>query len=159
MDTEIRDLEKKIFSTFAEVASSIGYSPMHGQIIGALTVRGKTLCLQDIAEATGYSVSMISLSLDLLEVLGIIKKIKKVGDRKLYVEFSGDLLEALKSAILLKLSKSINTSLEGFEEGKKKLEGRKDKESVQVLKSIGTLETDIRRLKRYVDLLSKTRLP
>lgn len=159
MSQEVQDIERKIFSTFAEVASSLGYSPLHGQIIAVLMVRGKSLSLQEIARETGYSVSMVSLSLDLLEVLGIIRKIKKTADRKLYVELSGDLLEALKNAILLKLSKSITSSLEEFAEGKRKLESISGEESEGVLKTIETLEREIKRLKTYVDILSQARLP
>lgn len=157
--SEIQDIEKRIFATFAEVASSIGYSPLHGQIIGVLLVKDRPLSLQEVAKETGYSASMISLSIDLLEVLGIVKKIKKIGDRKLYLELSGDLLEALKNAILVKLQKSISGSLAEFEDGKKKLGELPGEESKRVLKTIDTLEKEIKRLKGYVDLLSKTRLP
>ena len=72
-----KEIEEKILDRFAEVASSIGYSPLHGKIIGVLIVRGKPMSLQEVAKATGYSSSMVSLSLDLLELLGIIKKGKK----------------------------------------------------------------------------------
>ncbi|MBL7160423.1 MAG: hypothetical protein ISS93_01060 [Candidatus Aenigmarchaeota archaeon] len=159
MENEIHEIEKKIFSTFAEVASSIGYSPLHGQIIGVLLVKGKVLSLQEIARETGYSSGMISLSLDLLEVLGVVKKIKKTADRKLYVELSGDLLECLKNAITLKLSKSISSSLTEFEGEKKKLEKIPGTESERVLETIQTLENEIKRLRSYVDLLSKAGLP
>ena len=159
MSQEILDIEKRIFSTFAEVASTIGYSPLHGHIIGVLLVRGKPLSQQELARETGYSTSMISLSLDLLEVLGIIKKIKKSGDRKLYIELGADLLESLKSAILVKLDKSIRNSLNEFSEGKKRLENLKGPEKERALKTIQVLEKHVSRLKTYVNILSKTRLP
>ena len=154
-----KDIENKILDTFADVASSIGYSPIHGKIIGILLVKDQTLSLQELAEKTGYSASMVSLSLDLLEVLGIIKKVKKTADRKLYVELSGDLLECLKRAILIKLEKSITTSLQEFEDSKKQLDGLEGKEKDRVLKTINVLEEQINRLNSYVKLLSKTRLP
>lgn len=159
MDAKIEQIEKKIFSTFGEVASAIGYSPLHGQIIAVLLVKGKPMSLQDIAQETGYSSSMISLSLDLLEVLGVVKTIKKAGDRKLYVELSGDLLESLKNAILVKLSKSISSSLVEFEEGKKVLESIQGEDSKRVGQTIATLESQVQRLKTYVDILSKAKLP
>ncbi|MBI4021464.1 MAG: hypothetical protein HY369_04410 [Candidatus Aenigmarchaeota archaeon] len=159
MTDQIREVEKKIFSTFSDVASSIGYSPLHGHIIGVLLVKGKPLSLQDLAKETGYSSSMISLSLDLLQILGVVKKIKRAADRKLYVELTGDLLEALKHAVLTKLSKSIATSIRDFEEGRKALQPLQGPERDRVLKTIQTLETQIKRLKTYVDLLSKAGLP
>jgi len=150
MDSET---EHSILATFGQVAESIGYSQVHGKIIGALLVNKKEMSLQDIAKKTGYSVPMISLSLDLLEVLGVVKKSRKPGDRNVYAKLSGDLLECLKKAFVIKLEKSISDSLSGFEEIKLKA---KDAES---RKALETLEKEIRRLERYVGLLSKIRLP
>jgi len=116
-----KNLEEKIYSTFSEVASSIGYSPLHGRIIGVLLVKGRPLSLQELAKETGYSSSMISLSLDLLEVLGVIKKIKKTGDRQLYIILQGDLLEILKNAIVTKVTKSVSSTLADFQESRKDL--------------------------------------
>jgi len=147
------ETEHSILSTFGQVAESIGYSQVHGKIIGALLVNKKEMSLQDIAKKTGYSVPMISLSLDLLEVLGVVKKSRKQGDRNVYAKLSGDLLECLKKAFVIKLEKSISESLAGFKEIKLKA---RDSES---RKALETLEKEIRRLDRYVSLLSKIRLP
>ena len=148
------EIEQNILSTFGQVAESIGYSQVHGKIIGVLLIRGGEMSLQDIAKRTGYSLGMISLSLDLLEVLGVVKKIKKSGDRNVYAKLSGDLLECLKKAFVIKLEKSISDSLSGFEEIRKS--GRA---SPEARKALEKLEKEIRRLERYVSLLSKIRLP
>jgi DNA-binding transcriptional regulator GbsR (MarR family) len=149
-----RHLEGKILDIFSDVASSIGYSPLHGKIIGVLLVSQKQMSLQELAKRTGYSVSMVSLSLDLLEVLGVIKKVKKTGDRKLYVELSGDLLECLKRAFVMKLEKSISQSLAEFENLKKT--GKADGSAKKTLE---VLEKEIKRLETYINLLSKIKLP
>lgn len=149
-----KNIESKIYSIFSEVASSIGYSPLHGKIIGVLLVRGKPMSLDELAKETRYSNSMVSLSLDLLDVLGIIKRVKKTGDRKLYVKLSGDLLECLKKAITIKLEKGIDTALSDFELEKKKL-----KPGNPALKIIETLEAEIKRMEKYVKLLSGIRPP
>jgi DNA-binding transcriptional regulator GbsR (MarR family) len=149
-----KGLEGKILDTFADVASSIGYSPLHGKIIGVLLVKDRSMSLQEIANETGYSSSMVSLSLDLLEVLGVIKKVKKTADRKLYIELSGDLLECLKKAFVMRLDKSISQSLQEFE----KL--RESAKSDQVAeKTLSILEKEIKRLETYINLLSKINLP
>src|SRR3989344_1846402 len=129
MSTPERDIESKIFSTFAEVARSIGYSPLHGKLIGVLLVKNRPVSLQEIAQETGYSAGMISLSLDLLEVLSVIKRVKKEGDRQLYVALSGDLLECLKNAITIKVEKSIRDSLLDFEKAKDQLAKMNGKEA------------------------------
>ncbi|MBI4175821.1 MAG: hypothetical protein HY518_01340 [Candidatus Aenigmarchaeota archaeon] len=153
------DIEKKIYSIFAEVASSIGYSPLHGMIIGVLLVKGKPVSLQEVAEETGYSASMISLSIDLLEVLGIIKRVKKEADRKLYLTLQGDMLESLKSAIVIRLKKSITNSLLEFGEAKESLGSIEGEDKERMDKVIHTLEGEIKRLEKYVNLLSGIRLP
>lgn len=146
-------LEQSVLSVFGQVAESIGYSQVHGKIIGVLLVRGE-MSLQDIAKKTRYSVPMISLSLDLLDVLGVVKKSKRPGDRNLYVALSGDLLECLKKAFVMKLEKSIAESISGFGELRKRSRGDKEAE-----KALDVLEKEIKRLDRYVRVLSRIRLP
>lgn len=158
MTTE-SDIQNKIYSTFASVANSIGYSPLHGKIIGVLLVKNRPISLQELAKETGYSISMLSLSLDFLEILGVIKKIKKEADRKLYVSLGGDLLECLKRAITIKIEKSVASSLSDFEESKKELAKLDSKEKAEVMKTLEILEDQIKRLNRYVKLLAEIRLP
>jgi DNA-binding transcriptional regulator GbsR (MarR family) len=158
-DGEIREIEKKIYDTFSELAKSMGFSPIHGNIIAALIVGGGSLPLQEIAKKTGYSISMVSLSMDLLEILGIVKKVKKSRDRKLYIELSGNLLESLKRIFLMRVKKGISESLLEFEQGKGRLQKLQGRDKEDVLKAIETLENEIKRLEKYVSLLSEIKLP
>jgi DNA-binding transcriptional regulator GbsR (MarR family) len=152
-------IEEKIYSTFSGIASSIGYSPLHGRIIGVLLVQGREVSLQELARETGYSVSMISLSLDLLELLGVIKRVKKTGDRNLYIVLQGDLLECLKNAIILRVKKSIDSTLLDFGERRKGLKKLRGEEKRKMLRTLDVLERETKRLEKYVRLLSGTRLP
>ncbi len=154
-----KKLEERIFSIFSELASTLGYSPIHGKIIGALLVEGKEVPLQDLARRVHYSPGMISLSLDLLEVLGVIKKIKKPGDRRLYVKLDGDLLEILKSAVIIKVKHGIDESLKDLEENKREVSRLSGHDRKSLSKTIGILEREIKRLEHYVNLLSGIKLP
>lgn len=153
------EIEEQIFSVFSELASTLGYSPINGKIIGALLVEGRMLSLQGLARKTRYSSGMISLSLDLLEVLGVIKKVKKHGDRKLYVRLDGDLLEILKKAVILKVKKGIDDSLRDLERERKDVRKLSEKERKSVSKTLETFEKEIKRLEHYIGLLSEIRLP
>ena len=159
MSTPERLIERHIYDTFAEVAASLGYSPLHGKIIAALLVHGKPMSLQELAEATGYSPSMVSLSLDLLEVLNIVKKIKKTADRKLYIEFQGDLLGALKNAIAFRVERGITSSLADFAAQRQKLERLSGPDKERALRTLSILEAQLQRLQTYVNLLAKIKLP
>ncbi len=159
MTSPEKDIERKIFNTFAEVARSIGYSPLHGKLIGVLLVKGKPVSLQELAKETGYSAGMVSLSLDLLELLSVIKRVKKEGDRQLYISLAGDLLECLKNAITLKVEKSIKESLIDFEAAKDQLSKMKGEQTENTKKTLEILESELNRLHKYISLLSEIRLP
>ncbi|MEM5872417.1 MAG: hypothetical protein QXD55_00940 [Candidatus Aenigmatarchaeota archaeon] len=151
----IETIEKDIYASFATIASTIGYSEIHGRIIAALMVSGKKLSLQELAKKTGYSISTLSLSLDLLEFFGMIKKVKNVGDRKLYIELQGNLLEGLKRAFIVKIQKSISDSLNKFNEYKKILKKSKEKNKKNVINVLNILENEIKKLDKYINVLSK----
>ena len=143
------DAEEKIHSTFAAVAASLGYSEVHGRIISALLVAGKPLCMEDLSQQTKYSPASISLSLDLLEIIGIIKKLKDPGDRKLYARLEGDIIEGLRNAMILKLQKEINSTLT-------ELGSMKD---AKTKKAVATVEKEVKRLQEYVRRLSEVKVP
>jgi DNA-binding transcriptional regulator GbsR (MarR family) len=155
---KVEDIEKDIYSSFASIASTIGYSEIHGRIIAALMVSGKKLSLQDLAKKTGYSISTLSLSLDLLEFFGMIKKLKNAGDRKLYIELHGDLLEGLKRAFVVRIQKSVTDNLKRFEEYKESLKASGDKDKKRVMIALNILEDEVVRLDKYINLLAKLKL-
>lgn len=144
------DAEKEIYSLFSNVASSLGYSEVHGRTIAALLVAGKPVSLDELRKRIGYSAASVSLSLDFLEMLGVVRRIKKPMDKKLYIELQGDLLECLRKAILFKTEKNIYTTLREFE---------KYKDNGDTKEAIRILEAELKRLHRYMGLLSKVRLP
>lgn len=149
----------RVYATFGDVAKTIGYSPIHGKIIAALVANNKRMSLQKLAMETGYSTSMISLSLDLLEMMGVVRKSRKTGDRNLYVSLQGDLLETLKNAIMMRISKSIVATIDDFRDNRKELEELPEEVRKRAEKSIAILEKEVKRLERYVNILSGARLP
>jgi len=158
-DSEETRIESKILSTFANVASTLGYSDLHGKIIAILLVAGGPITLDEVAKKTGYSRAMVSLSLDLLEVFGVVKKIKKTADRKLYVQLEGDLLECLKKAVMLRIQKAIVDSLQEFKGNREALQKLKGEKKARVVRTLDILEKQINRLNDYIIELSKIGLP
>ena len=142
------NIEEKVHGTFAATASSIGYNEVHGRIISALLVENKALSLQELSKKTGYSLASISLSLDLLELVGIIRKTKQ--NRKLYAKLEGDILEGLRNALLFKIQKNIIMTLAEFE---------KYKSDKNAKKTIVVLEKEIKRLEEYVNKLAEVKIP
>ena len=142
--------EEKIHSTFASVATSLGYSEVHGRIISALLIADKPLSMDELIKQTKYSSASISLSLDLLEILGIVKKMKDRGDRKLYARIEGDLIEGLRNAMIMKLQKEISSTL---------AELNSLKTSAKTKKMVAIVEKEVRRLHEYFQHLSEVKVP
>lgn len=155
-ESEIRE---KIFSTFANIANSLGYSEVYGRIIACLLMHDEPISLSQVAKETNYSSSMVSLSIDFLDTIGMVKRIKKPGDRKLYLQSNGSLLDGLKKALLVRVKKNISNSLQKFDGYKKELKRLKGKESKKLLKAVGKLESEIRRMNKYIKVLSQLKLP
>jgi DNA-binding transcriptional regulator GbsR (MarR family) len=155
---EENEIKEKIYSTFADIASSLGYSEVYGRIIACLLIHEGPVALNDISKETGYSASMVSLSVDFLETVGMIKRVKKPGDKKLYLQSNGSLLDGLKKAIIVRIDKSVSNSLQEFEKYKKEIKKLKNKESEKLLKAVEILEKEIKRMNNYIKVLSKIQL-
>ena len=97
--------------------------------------------------------SSISISIDLLELVGIVRKVKNLGDRKVYVKLEGDLIESLKKAFMLKMQKEIfvtKMELEKFKATAKDANTRR---------TIETLQKEVGRLQDYINKLADVEIP
>ncbi len=149
MESNYNEAEEKIHSTFASVAASLGYSEVHGRIISALLVADRPLSMDELIKQTKYSPASISLSLDLLEIMGIVKKMKDRGDRKLYARLDGDLIEGLRNAMMMKLQKEISSTLAELESLK----------NSRTKKAVAAVEREVKRLQEYIRRLSEVSVP
>jgi DNA-binding transcriptional regulator GbsR (MarR family) len=149
-----------LYASFANVAALMGYSEVHGRIIAALTASKEPVSLGDLAKETGYALSSISTSLDLLEVLGMIRRVKVAGDRRVYVQLDGDLLEGLKRAIVAKGKKGVDNAFAEFPHLEEAIRGMPDDpDRAKVQNILDTLRGELERLQMYLDLLGGIELP
>jgi len=154
-----KKIKERIYSIFADLANCLGYSDVYGRVIACLLIHNNPVSLSEVARETNYSPSMVSLSIDFLESIGMVKKVKKPGDRKLYLQATGNLLDAVKKIIIDKVEKKVNETLEEFSECRKELKKLKGEESKRLLKAINVLEKEIRRMEKYIRILSRVKLP
>ena len=88
----------------------------------------------------------------------MVKRIKKPGDRKLYLEYDGNLLDGLRKALLVRIEKKISNSLQEFDEYRKEIKKSKKKDAKILLRSIDKLEEEMKKMEKYVKILSKFKL-
>jgi len=135
---------EKVYEIFGNLVSTLGYSRVHASILASLFIH-KKLSLKELSEKTKYSLPSISLSLDLLELLGLVRRFRKDKSKEVYVELEGDLLLALKKVVLMKINRGIKIAIE-------ELKSEKSKDAKKI-------ESEILRLKKYVDALNKVKIP
>ena len=154
------EIKGRIYTAFASTASGLGYSEVHGRIIGCLLITPNPVSLSTIAKETGYSPSMISLSLDFLENLDMIERARKHGDRRLYVRMKGDLMKSLRKAVRGKLDKSVADSKKDFDSYKREIRKLPEsEEKTKLLERVDVLDKEVKRFQRYVWLISKITPP
>ena len=73
-----------LLDNFELLFKARGMSALHGRVFGTLLISDKALSQEEIAEKTGYSIPAISIALDELSRLRLIRKERKSGDRKYY---------------------------------------------------------------------------
>lgn len=147
------EVRKNVCSTFASVATSLGYSEVHGRVVAALMAAGDKLSLQEISSMTSYAPSSVSASLDLLELVGIVKKVKTAGDRKVYARLDGDLIATLRNAFLFKVKKETSEKTAELQEFRSQARDKKTREM------LCRLEAEIQRLDAYLGALEKVEVP
>ena len=88
-----------LLSNFEVLFKARGLSAVHGRLFGALILSDTALSQEQLAKQTSYSIPAVSLSLDELTRLRLIKKTRKRGDRKNYYTTDADLVQIFRKFI------------------------------------------------------------
>jgi len=102
------EVEKEILNLLARLTFSIGLGEAVGMVLGTLILLKTPLSQRDISILTGYSPGIVSMSLSKLENLGIVRVVKKVGKKKLYIVTS-NLLDIIEVFLRETLDKQLLT--------------------------------------------------
>ncbi len=78
-----------VLANFEVLFKARGLSAVHGRVFGTLLLSGAQMTQKQIARESGYSVPAVSIALDELVKLGLVKKRKK--QRTFYYSADADL--------------------------------------------------------------------
>jgi len=84
MKVSLRNVEKEFIDLASSLTYSLGIGEAAGKIWATLVLIDKPLSQQELKELTNYSLSVISVNLSILEKWGLIRRVGKIGKRKLY---------------------------------------------------------------------------
>ncbi|HIQ38904.1 MAG TPA: ArsR family transcriptional regulator [Methanothermococcus okinawensis] len=114
----MEEIKKTIIELFSDIAEIHGHSKSLGKIYAILYLADKPLCIEDIVKELGMSKGNVSMNLNKLVDIGLVKKIWIKGDRKNYYKCVGS-FSSYKDIVKRKYE-TISNACEKLEKLKKK---------------------------------------
>ena len=142
MRVGVDEAKRIMMEHFADTARRFGLSELYGYIYGVLFFEDEPLSLGKIAERTGYSLSHVSTALKLLENIGLVKRIKKPGDKRAYYTAIKNIREWRKEAYYKKIEEDVRQTRKSL---LKALEAIGDDESEEAVKIKERIEFSLQR--------------
>ncbi|RLF77965.1 GbsR/MarR family transcriptional regulator [Thermococci archaeon] len=132
----VDEAKRIMMEHFANTARRFGLSELYGYIYGLLFFEDEPLSLGEIAERTGYSLSHVSTALKLLEKIGLVKRIKKPGDKRAYYTAIKNIREWRKEAYYKKIEEDIRQTRENLLRALKEIENDESEEAKKIRQRI-----------------------
>jgi DNA-binding transcriptional regulator GbsR (MarR family) len=144
---------RHIIDACVQFAKSKGYSDACGVLRGTLFLADGPLSLDDLAEKTGYSKSTVCLNMNLLENLGIAKRIVVPGDKRSRYAIVTD-PNSMKASLLTNIKREVQLLLNAFDltENDLKTKGV-DAEIIQA--RVTTIKQFYKQIDQILDLIDK----
>ncbi|NHJ47557.1 MAG: hypothetical protein FK733_07205 [Asgard group archaeon] len=109
-------MEKTAKEDFIEFLTNLcrlnGYDELSSRIIALLYIEPKEISLEELAKNTGYSLSAVSMTMKSLDNLGMIKRMRKPGTRKVFFYFEKNFMGKIVEFLSRKLESYIRATKE-----------------------------------------------
>ncbi len=132
----VEEAKRIMMEHFANTARKFGLNELYGYIYGVLFFEDEPLSLGEIAERTGYSHSHVSTALKLLESIGLVKRVKKPGDKKAYFTAIKNIREWRREAYYKKIEEDVRQTRESLLKALEAIEGDESEEADKIRERI-----------------------
>ena len=89
----MKSIEKEFVDFYINVGKSWGLDILSSKLMGMLYLEPKEICIEKLAEKTGYSLASISNKMRFLEATGMVQRIKKAGSKKVFYYMEKDCIK------------------------------------------------------------------
>lgn len=144
---KIEDIEQSFIDRTGKISKQWGLGEPAGRVWAALLFADTPLSQRQIAKKTGYSLSLVSPSLKILDKLNMVKPIRGKGKEKLY-ELAVSFIEAFNGLVKRFLEQDVKPLIEQLEEVPEIKDANKRNKLVKLVKEYKSLEM-------YLSLFSK----
>jgi len=147
------DIRRHIVNACIKWARMKGYSDSTGLLRGLAVLAKEPVSLDELAEETGYSKSTVSANMNLLESLGLIKRIVMPGDKRhLYLPITDP--EIIRTNMLDAINKEMQLFCEALARTENDLKAG-GSEVRYLLERVATLKQSYEQGKKTIDILRK----
>jgi len=142
-----------VIESGVQMAKMWGISDAAGALKGSLILAEGPMSMDDLVEETGYSKSTVSTNMTFLENQGVVRRVRKPGDKRNYYVAMQDMEEAFK-AENNKFKQMVSVHLAAIDEAEEILERAEPSEEVDRLcHRLVSIREDCIKAQKLVDLV------
>ncbi|MFH1404223.1 MAG: hypothetical protein ABIH11_08150 [Candidatus Altiarchaeota archaeon] len=157
MSGVVCEVREEVTRHYAGIFEEMGLSSTMIDIYMSLFFSKEPMGLQEIAGDTGYSVSTVCNTIDLLVKYTDVRKFKKPGSKKIYYECTHDIKKAMRNKISGHQD-MIRGLINVLKESEEKLVGDDDPDAERIRGDIGKLRKDYEKIDKIISLLITMKL-
>ena len=133
MPTDLENIRRNFIQGLGEISRFWGFSPVMGQIYGLMYLATEPTTAETIMQKLGASKGNVSINLRNLDRWGMVRKIRKPGDRKEYYEVETDFVRIFINMLTERKNRDFDRSLRTVTNCLEELKGaEKSKETIFV---------------------------
>lgn len=137
-----------------QMANLLGHSDAAGALIGSLFVADGPLSMDELVEMTGYSKSTVSINMTFLENQGIVRRMRRPGDKRNYYVIMKNIDETFKTENE-KIRQMMQIHIAAIDEAERILEGAERSDEAERLRRLfSTTRVECVKARKLIDLVA-----
>jgi len=102
------EIDKDFIEMYQGFGTAMGLDNLFITLFAKLYIEPEELAMDELAKETGYSLASVSNKVKMLEAMGIVKKIRKPGSKKIFLYAEKDFLKMTKNHLVKEEENCIN---------------------------------------------------
>jgi len=148
----MEELDKDVMEFFSTLMKSCGLNDLSAKVIGALYIEPEEVSMEYLARKTGYSLASICNTMKMVEIMGMVQRIKKPGTNKVFFYMEKDLIKLNALKLHAALNNFIKPAKETLPQIIEKYKGKaRDEKSKQKLRIIENYYTQLLQFEGILD--------
>ena len=124
--------EKEFMNRISRICKQWGFGEPAGRIWGLLLLKNKPLTQKEIVEESGYSLSLISPNLNILQKFGMVSIVGKQGKKRLYLSTTS-FIESFERALKDLMEKDVKPLISLLSSSMAEVKDKKIKKRFNIL--------------------------